>query len=264
MNTNLLIHFIKHYFSARRKGHGVHSPFVYRLCEEVFYNSDSFYHFSNLNTVRESLLKDHRLLEIEDFGAGSKTFKGRYRKVSDIAAKGISGLKQSELLYKLSNFLNCRINIELGTSLGLNALYLASVNRQAEVITLEGSKQLVDFATNLSKAYKAENIRFVQGHFDSTFPTVLASVPHVDLLYIDGNHTYDATLRYFQMALSKKNEQSVFVFDDIYWSKDMTKAWQEIKNHPEVKLSLDSFHFGMIFFRKEFKEQQHLRLYVPY
>lgn len=262
MNVNLLKHYIVHFITAKRNGHGVHSPFAYRLCEEVFYNQDSFYHFHTLNKIRQSLLGNESELEIEDLGAGSKTFKNKNRKVKDIAAKGISSATQSELLYKLSNFLNCKITLELGTSLGLNTLYLALVNQQGNVFTLEGSRQLVEFSKTLAQKQEVNNIRYIEGNFDITFSKVLESIPGIDLLYIDGNHTYEATLRYFEMALSKKHNNSVFIFDDIYWSKDMTKAWNQIKNNPEVRFSIDTFHFGIVFFRKEQKEKEALRLFI--
>jgi hypothetical protein len=49
------------------------------------------------------------------------------------------------------------------------------------------------------------------------------------------------------------------IFDDIYWNKDMEKAWQEIKNNQKVTVSIDLFYFGLIFFRKE-QEKQHFIL----
>ena len=82
------------------------------------------------------------------------------------------------------------------------------------------------------------------------------------LLYIDGNHTYEATIKYFELALTKKDENTVIIFDDIYWSAGMTKAWQEIKNKKEVLLSIDTFYFGMVFFRSEFVEKIDLKIFI--
>ena len=60
----------------------------------------------------------------------------------------------------------------------------------------------------------------------------------------------------FNLGLEKKHHHSVFVFDDINWNEEMQKAWQEIKDHPEVTISLDLFYVGIIFFRKE-QQQEH-------
>jgi hypothetical protein len=50
--------------------------------------------------------------------------------------------------------------------------------------------------------------------------------------------------------------------DDIYWSEGMTKAWQAIKKHPDVTLSIDIFDIGIVFFRKELSKQD--IKFIPY
>ncbi|WP_317897568.1 O-methyltransferase [Aurantibacillus circumpalustris] len=264
INIHQIKHFIGHFILAKRNGHGIHSPFAYQLCEEVFYNHNQFYDFKSLNSIRNGLLANQTKLSIEDFGAGSKTFKTNTRTIKDIASKGISSRKQSELLYKLLNFLKCKNVIELGTALGLNTLYLALANKKAQVISIEGSSELYNFAQQLSKKNNTGNIHFTNNVFDKALPETLTSLNELDFLYVDGNHTYEATLNYFHQALKKKHNNSVFIFDDIYWSKGMTKAWQEIKKHPSVRLSIDSFYFGMVFFKEELKEKVDLKLFLHY
>ena len=262
INAHQVKNFIRHFFTAKRNENGIHSPFAYALCEEVFYNTNTFYDFKYLDDIRDNLLTNETELEIEDFGAGSKTFKNNTRKIKDIAAKGISTKKQSEVLYKLMNFLKCSNALELGTSLGLNTLYLAKVNKENTLISIEGSKELFTFASNLAEKNRAPNIRFIHSVFKDALPLVLDELTTVDLLYLDGNHTYAATKDYFTMALEKKNNASVFIFDDIYWSKGMTEAWNEIKKHPSVTLSIDTFYFGMVFFKEEIKEKLDLKFYL--
>ncbi len=262
INTHQILHFIKHFFTARRKGHGIHSPFAYQLCEEVFYNPDSFYDFEILNEVRSSLWSNDTKIEVQDFGAGSKTFGSNARRISAIAKYGISSNIQSELLYKLINYMGCKTSFELGTSLGLNTLYMAKACSQGQVYSFEGSPALVTIASGLAKQLQASNIHFVSGRFDDTLPQTLAAINKIDLLYVDGNHTYEATLRYFEMALPYVHEQSVMIFDDIYWSPGMTAAWKKITEHPEVTLSLDGFYFGLVFFKKEIKEKTCLKIYL--
>lgn len=257
-----LKHFIKHFLSATRKGHNVHSPFAYQLCEEVFYNKASFYDFEKLDEVRKQLRRNATLLKIEDFGAGSKTFTGNERKVGDIASRGISTKRQSELLYKLVNFLRPATIVELGTSLGLTTLYLAKANAAGKVISIEGSSELHSFASALIKENHAENVTVVAGKFDEQLPGILKDIPSLDLLYVDGNHSYEATLKYFHMALEKKNNDSVFVFDDIYWSEGMARAWEEIRTHPAVTMDIDAFYMGFIFFKNEIKEKVSLKVWL--
>jgi predicted O-methyltransferase YrrM len=261
IDLHQLKNFLIHYFKSSRGGHGVHSPFAYALCEEVFYNKNGFYDFERFRKAREELLKSDTVLRIEDFGAGSRKLDSDKRKISEIAAHGISKQKQSELLYRLINYLNPKTIIELGTSLGLNTLYLAGAEKKADVFSIEGSPELVRFARELLREQKL-NCEVIEGKFDDKLPELLNRIDSLDLLYVDGNHTYEATVKYFKMALQKKNNDSVFIFDDIYWSIGMTRAWEEIKNDPAVTMSIDTFHMGFAFFKQEIKKRTELRFYI--
>ena len=139
---------------------------------------------------------------------------------------------------------------------------MANANKNGQVYTIEGSNSLFEFAKTLASKNNINNIEFIHSKFDEALPKVLQKINSLDLCYVDGNHTYEATINYFNLALSKKNNTSVFIFDDIYWSKGMTKAWEEIKKHPSVTLSIDTFNFGLVFFREEVKEKVGLKFYL--
>ena len=103
-------------------------------------------------------------------------------------------------------------------------------------------------------------INLVVGRFEDTLEAVLKKVGKIDFAFIDGNHRYDATMNYFHSLLPYTHAYSVLVFDDIYWSEDMKRAWEEIKNHSSVTLTIDLFWCGLVFFRKENAEKQHFKL----
>lgn len=261
-NSWMIKNYLKHVFKAKRGGHGVHSPFVYQLVENVLNNQHHFYSFEELSKLRKELLQNETALSIDDMGAGSQKLSASKRKVKDIAAHGISSQRQAEFLFRLCTYLKCRTIIELGTSIGLTTLYLSHTDTNSQVYTLEGSGELVNFSKGLFTKNERSNITSIQGNFDETLPKLFSELETYDLLYIDGNHTYSATLHYFKLALEKTKPDSVIIFDDIYWSKDMTKAWEEIKEDPAVKLSIDCFYFGMIFFRNEQKQKEHFKLFI--
>ena len=223
-------------------------------------NPHSFSDFEDLKKIRNQLKTNTEAIEVSDFGAGSKKLNSTKRSINQIVKHGIAPQKQAEFLYRLINFINPKTIVELGTSVGLTTLYLAKAAPKSIVHTLEGCENLTAFSTHLFKQQSIKNITSVIGNFNETFPHLIDSLETIDFLYIDGNHAYEPTMRYFHLALNKKNEHSVFVFDDITWSKGMQQAWKEICAHPEVTLSLDFFFFGVIFFRKENKQKEHFVL----
>lgn len=257
---NNISSYIKYQLNAR-SAHGVHSPFVYKFITELLesFNED-YYQFTELAEIRKNLLKNNSVIEITDFGAGSKVFKDNKRRISSLVRYGTSKQKFSELYFKLVNFTNSQFIVELGTSIGLNTLYLSKANSASTIYTLEGCPELAKFSKTLFEKHNAKNIYLINDTFEKAFPKLLQEIPKIDLLFVDGNHNYKSTLEYFKLGLEKKHHHSVFVFDDINWNDEMKKAWNEIKDHPEVTLSLDLFSVGIIFFRKEQKEKEHFVL----
>ena len=96
---------------------------------------------------------------------------------------------------------------------------------------------------------KRKNIQLLKGEFDHTIPQALDQLKQVDLVYFDGNHRKGPTLSYFEKCLARSNEQSIFIFDDIHWSREMNEAWKIIQAHPSVTSSIDLFQLGIVFFR---------------
>jgi len=244
--------YIHYLFVAKSSlGHGVHSPFVYELIEQVFNNEGNYYAFRKIEKQRSKLLKSNKIIEIEDFGAGSSINKDTNRILSSIANTALLGSRHAQLLFRLVNRFQSQNIIELGTSLGITSSYLCNALKKSNVHTFEGSPKIAKQAEQIFKELKLTNIELHLGEFSDTLPQVLAKIDTVDFAFIDGNHRYEPTIKYFEMLLKKANNNSVFVFDDIYWSEGMAQAWKEIIARAEVSVSIDLYRMGIIFFRKE-------------
>jgi len=122
---------------------------------------------------------------------------------------------------------------------------------------MEGANEVAVVAINNFKSLGLQNVTVVKGNFDETLPSVISQLPSVDFAFIDGNHRREPTERYFQQLLTKTNNNSILVFDDIYWSPEMEEAWKTVREHPLVRCTIDLFFTGIVFFREEFREKQH-------
>lgn len=245
---------------ASTNRHGVHSPFVYDLVAKCFNGQTNPSKMKALKIIQKSLYSNHNSITITDYGKGSSVFKSNARKVSDIAK--IAGItkKKSALLLRIINYFNPQNILEIGTSVGLGTAVLSIGNPDAEIMTLEGCKNTGEVAKALFSQNHLNNIELVVGNFNETLSDVLKD-QQFDLIYFDGNHQKEATINYFNQCLETAHNNSVFIFDDIYWSLDMQLAWEEIKMHPKVTITIDTFLWGLVFFRKE-QEKQHFTIRV--
>ena len=134
---------------------------------------------------------------------------------------------------------------------------VAFANKNSTLITFEGSKEISRIAKANFEKTGIENIKLIEGTFDETLPGILSKIKNIDLVFVDGNHRKKATLGYFFEFLKKSNANSIFIFDDIHWSKEMEEAWREIQEHNSVTLTIDLFFIGIVFFKKDFKAKQH-------
>lgn len=253
MNWFKIRSFITFLLASTNK-HGVHSPFVYDLVTKCFNGKTNHSKIAAINKIQKSLYSNQNSITITDYGKGSSVFKSNERKVSDIAKIAGINKKKSALLLRMVDYFNPQKILEIGTSVGLGTSVLSIGNPEAEIVTLEGCKNTADVATALFKTYQLNNIDLIVGNFNETLSSAL-TIKQFDLIYFDGNHQKEPTLHYFNQCLKTVHNNSIFIFDDINWSPEMQQTWEEIKNHPRVTITINTFFWGMVFFRKEQKKQ---------
>ncbi len=236
--------------------HGVHSPFVYSLVTKCFYDKKNYAEYEILKKYRKSLLTNKDFIEVTDFGAGSKVFKSNKRQISKIAKTAGISSKRAKLLFRVVNYFQPTTILEIGTSLGLATSTLSLGNKKSKIITLEGCSNTIEIAKHQLENSKFQNIEFINTKFEDYFENCQLSIINYQLIYFDGNHSKKATLAYFEQLLPTITNDTVWIFDDIHWSKDMEEAWKTIKNHPKVKVTIDTFQWGFVFFRAE-QEKEH-------
>lgn len=251
------IKFIRH----SNNSHGIHSPFVFNLYNEVLNVNKDYYFFGPIESLRASYLNNHTEVKMLDLGAGSRLGKATHRKVSKIAATSLQSPKYAALLFRLVDFFQPKSIIELGTSLGITTCYLAKAKKNSKIITIEGNPGIAGFAVQGFQKLAISNVECKQGSFDQYFVPALNDLKQIDFILFDGNHLYEPTLQYFNEALPYINENTIMVFDDIYWSDQMKMAWQKIKEHHQVTVTIDLFEIGLVFFRQG-QNKQHFKLRV--
>ncbi|MFN4083280.1 MAG: O-methyltransferase [Bacteroidia bacterium] len=247
-------HFIKHYTIATPID-VLHSPFVFELYNNCIKRQNQKPDaFNKIEALRNTLKQSKESVYFTDFGAVGQN---KSTTISYIAKTHAKPARIAAIIYYLVQHLQPQKSIELGTSLALTTAYFASaLNNKSTFISIEGCEDVYNKAIeNLCKLGLNQKVINKLGLFDELFLPVLNELGKLDCLFIDGNHTYEATMDYFNKSLAYIHNNSFIIFDDIYWSKGMTKAWNEICAHSATTACIDLFYIGIVFFRKEQQKQ---------
>ena len=235
--------------------HSIHSPFVFDFYLNVIKDQTPFYVFDQIEESRSELLSSNEKIEVADLGAGMKQNSGTVHTIRKIARNSSVSPKFGQLLFRMVNYFKPSVILEIGTSLGVSSMYLASPNKSSKIITMEGSPEKIRIAKTGFDAFNLSNIEVIEGNFDNELPKILKQYPQIDFVFIDGNHRKEPTINYFNLLMKNSHNETVMVFDDIHWSNGMEEAWNEIVQNKEVTITMDLFYFGIVFFKKELSKQ---------
>jgi len=255
--TGHLIRYLKYFFTAGHLGgYGLHSPFMFTFYKKVIARSAG----KELKRVRRRshhLKRDKRLVHCPGgWGAGSKRLKGAGEKLRHIVRHSSVSYKYGKILYNIVREYQPATILELGTSVGVSTMYLAEARPEALLYSLEGCPEKLAVARENSQFLEHPNVCFVEGDFGETLPDLLPRMGPVDMVFMDGNHRKEPTLNYFAQLEPYLHAYSIVIVDDIYWSPEMKEAWNEIRRRPVVKVSVDLFRMGILFFRDELYPQR--------
>ncbi len=246
------------YRCRAKNRHGIHSPFVFNFIEKVLNDKTEYPEYELVEKQRSLLFRNPNLIEIIDFGAGKGRigYSTHLRRVKDIAKRAGIQVKYGRLLHRIVRYFKPETLLEMGTSVGISSMYQSSAMPNSRFLAMEGCASTVEFAITNLKEIGSTNTHFTVGNFDIVLPGLLEETRQIDYAFIDGNHTREATLNYFNQLLSHAGNNSLFVFHDIHWSAEMEQAWEEIKKNERVTVTIDLFFMGLVFFRKE-QSRQH-------
>jgi predicted O-methyltransferase YrrM len=242
--------YLSHWLDAVDE-HSLHSPFFFDFYLNVVKNSIETKPVDAIEVLRQKLLNDHRSLPITDLGAGG----GRpTRTIAEIAKSSMSPVETSVLYRNIIKQYKAKTIVELGTSFGINTLYLAQ-SKEATVYSFEGSQPIAEIAKLTFEFAATRNVHVIEGNIDETLPDFLSTIRKIDFALVDANHRYTPTIAYFEELVAKVKESSVMVIDDINYSNEMQKAWREIRRHELVYASADLYRCGVLFFDPSLNKQ---------
>lgn len=260
-SVQLALKYLQFYsVASNANGHGVHSPFVYQFIREVLQKKPANASFLQWKQWRRALEQSKEILHVNEIGAGSHTGAATHRSVGKIVAAAAKSVRTAHLFYRIAQFYRPSSILELGTSVGLTSGLFSLALPQAAIHTIEGVDAIYEKAISNFENWGCQNVTAHLGTIDLKLDSVLLEMPTPDLVFMDGNHREEPTLRYFKKLANFLPASAILIVDDIHWSAEMERAWLQIQQDPKVTATLDLFQFGMVLFRPDFHAKMHVRI----
>lgn len=252
------LHSLWQYYREAGTVYDVHSPYLSRLLAATLLDDRSYYAFETIEQVRYFWSRQKTPVTPAKLGAGSRAGGTGPVDTRHLASQVAVAPETGRFLFRLALFLRPETILEFGTNLGISTLYLHLSDRRRPLYTIEGNPELVHLAQQSWRLAKARpTLQPYSGTFAEALPTILSRAPRIGLVFLDGDHSEQATWSYFEALLPNLHNDSVIVVGDIHWSPGMESAWKRLKAHERVHASLDLYTFGLLFFRKEFSTPEH-------
>ncbi|MBK8883521.1 MAG: class I SAM-dependent methyltransferase [Bacteroidales bacterium] len=266
MNSGLIFFRVAKYLnyiivSDNRRGHGIHSPFVFDLVNRVFRNKTDSTVVYSIEKIRRRLKGDKRKIAVRDLGSGSEKPGSNLKKVSEIARFSAVNKKYGMLLAKMAAEFAGPLIIEFGTSFGISTMYMASSCRDTHVASMEGCPATTEIADLNFKEAGLTNITLHVGPFEDIISEIVKMGITPGMVFIDGNHRKEPVLEYFDKMAEVSDNKTVIIIDDIYFSAEMSEAWDEIRKREKVTLTVDLFRMGIVFFRSGMGRKEYIIRY---
>jgi predicted O-methyltransferase YrrM len=202
--------------------------------------------FKMLGEFRQDLSVNNQKISFKEIGSDTEMT------VAEVSRRAASPEVWTRFFYQLSKTKSVNNILEIGTNLGVSGQYFIKAlegKKNTKFTSLEGVKGLCEIATERFKVLSDINrFEVLHGLYDQTFIKIVDRDDRFDLVFIDGNHQYESTLKYFELLKNNLSDQALIIFDDINWSEGMTKAWREICAQKGIVFSINLFKLGLIVF----------------
>ncbi len=243
------------YFLDEVEEYSLQAPFIYEFFLSNIKSNQEHPRTAEIESLRSELIRSTYTIQKTDFG--SRAAKTYVIKVASIASRELTKAKYANLLFRILQYAQPKSVIELGTSLGINTLYLAW-DMPWQVVSFEGCPETLQQARSIFAKAGVENIQTIEGDIASTLPKYLDPIRKIDFAFLDAHHEHDSTLANFDLLASKAHDKTIIVLDDIHWSKGMEKAWKAIRKDSRVIATADVFQFGIVFFNPELNREDYV------
>lgn len=231
---------ISYFLKARhRGGHGIHSPFLFRLITRVIENKGYFSAYQLLKSADENM---HNMLNILEF----EPFKQRPMKDHDLRRLYTLPPGYDRLLFRLVDDFSPAAIAFYGSTFGVTLLALALADSRKRVIAQIENNHFRSFCRRLSDVYEVNNIEITETRKPSKADFIVIQQPS-DPAYCD---------RILNTILEEPDFHGVIVVCGIHYSQALENIWASHQRREAVRVTLDLFELGIFICSKGLQKEE--------
>lgn len=239
--------FHKLFRKGSRKGHGIHSPFMFNLITNEVENPFQFSAFNLLKDNLESLYRSKEAIHIEAWGKYFGLPQGIYTK-GKIAQRTELNQNSGELIFRIINRFKCRNIIHYGPTLGSNLLYLTLADSRIQLnIIGQASECVTSVDELLCKSSPSSPINADKFAFSDNYLT--------DLVLINFPESVDKTQEALETVRPHLKEGAIVVIRGINANTEIASWWKTLKKQQTTGVTLDLNIIGLLFLRSDLQNQ---------
>ena len=233
--------------ARHRRGHGIHSPFLFRLITTVIEGKKTNPEFQSFRKLKKEALKslkgkmvpelDHLF---EQFHLPISKYRKLYRKIE-------LPIHHLMAIFRLIRYFQPSNIFIFGPDFGVNAAVVCMATNKSAIYHIEEDPMFQRFTEELTIKCNFLNINYLH---KKPHPTVKAEFCLI-------NCPFDPlrSREIFQNRIDEHGTDDVVVIRGIHESKEMESVWLELKSSTEVRVSLDLFEIGIVLFRKGLQKE---------
>jgi len=208
------------YKIRHHKGHGIHSPFVFRLISRVIEEKGLYYAYEN---IYQAIHDNHEIHKKTD--------------------------KYDLLSFRLVNYFNAKKILELGSGEGINTLCLTASNSQIECVCFESSPEKSQKALSLYQNWN-RNITL----FTSTCPTIKEKQDCISINLNNFHATYEWVI---ENLFPHIDDHTFIIIKGIRTKRKYQMLWKQLISSDKVTVSLDLYNEGILFFNSKLHKRNY-------
>lgn len=224
---------------ASTNHHGIHSPFVFGLVTRCFYDRKKHPAYGQLTSYRKKWYEV--IQESKTRSSGSR--EEAIWKMDE---------KEARLLNRMVRYLNCRQILQLGGPSGYKTAALSLMN-SVNILNVLPNRDALDVSQRFIQILGQGPVRLVASNLEAKLQALASKEQpeSFDLVFMDAGIKHTQILQLVDLLLPLVHNDTVVVVEGIHRSPEMQKIWNDLCRKTQVRVSIDIFRWGLIFFRKQ-------------